>query len=321
VEASRRFPGIPADEIAAVLESLGDVQELAGETAAAVQSFRRARRLLGTDQVGIANLFFKEARVFQRVGKVPQSLGILSRALRLLDGTQEAAAHAVRSRLATRYSWGRLTQRRYGDALRWATMAAREAEDSGDKSALAHAYNGLHNAHHFAGVTPEIPYGRLALLAYEELGDLGGQGHSSTILGIEALDAGRLTEALGFFDRARQTFGRLGDAANEANATYNQADVLLRQFEYADAEVLLHDALSIARAVEDEELIGLVLRETGRAYVGMGRFADAEPYLDDARNTFTSLGMTEELPLLEAAAAASSPGTDPVTVDPAPAMR
>jgi tetratricopeptide (TPR) repeat protein len=200
-------------------------------------------------------------------------------------------------------------------------MAAREAEDSAEKSALAHAYNGLHNAHHFAGVTPEVPYGRLALLAYEELGDLGGQGHSSTILGIEALDAGRFTEALEFFARARQMFGRLGDAANEANATYNHADVLLQQAHYEEAEPLLHDALSIARAVEDDELVALVLRETGRAYVGMGRFADAERYLDDARNRFTSLGLTEELAPLEVAAAACRRGDNRGSVDPAPVMR
>jgi tetratricopeptide (TPR) repeat protein len=263
----------------------------------------------------VANLLFKEARAFQRLGKVPQSLRILSRAMTTLHGPESAESHASRSHLATRYSWGRLTQGRYRDALQWATLAAREAEDSADKSTLAHAYNGLHSAHHYAGEPEDVPYGRLALLAYEELGDLSGQGHSANNLGVEALDRGQLTEALDFFERASSTFGRLGDEANHANATYNQADVLLRQGNYADAEPLLLDALGIARAVEDEELIALVLRETGRVCVGLGRFAEAEHYLVDAREHLTALGLTQELATLEAAMAESQRLKAPVTLD------
>jgi len=169
VESARRFPGIEAREVAAVMESLGDVRELSGMSTAAVEAYRLARRRLATDPIAVANLLFKEARVFQRLGKVPQSLRILSRAMTTLQGTDSAESHASRSHLATRYSWGRLTQGRYADALHWATLAAREAEDSADKSTLAHAYNGLHSAHHYAGEPEDVPYGRLALLAYEEL--------------------------------------------------------------------------------------------------------------------------------------------------------
>jgi tetratricopeptide (TPR) repeat protein len=232
-----------------------------------------------------------------------------------LAGLDSPASHASRSRIATRYSWGRLTQGRHQDALEWATVAAREAEDSADKSTLAHAYNGLHSAHHYAGEPEELPYGRLALLAYEELGDLAGQGHSANNLGVEALDRGQLAEALAFFERASSTFGRLGDEANQANATYNQADVLLRQGNYADAEPLLLDALGIARAVEDEELIALILRETGRVCAGLGRFAEAEHYLADAREHLTALGLTQELAALDAAATDLQRLQTPLTID------
>jgi class 3 adenylate cyclase/tetratricopeptide (TPR) repeat protein len=315
VDSARRFPGIDAREVVAVMEALGDVRELSGMSTAAVEAYRLARRRLTDDPIAVANLLFKEARAFQRLGKVPQSLRILSRAMTTLQGPESAESHASRSHLATRYSWGRLTQGRYRDALQWATLAAREAEDSADKSTLAHAYNGLHSAHHYAGEPEDVPYGRLALLAYEELGDLSGQGHSANNLGVEALDRGQLTEALDFFERASSTFGRLGDEANHANATYNQADVLLRQGNYADAEPLLLDALGIARAVEDEELIALVLRETGRVCVGLGRFAEAEHYLVDAREHLTALGLTQELATLEAAMAESQRLKAPVTLD------
>jgi tetratricopeptide (TPR) repeat protein len=315
VESARRNPSIEAREVAGVMESLGDVRELSGMSIAAVEAFRLARRQVADDPITVANLLFKEARVFQRLGKVSQSLRILSRAMTTLQGPASAESHASRSRLATRYSWGRLTQGRYKEALHWATLAAREAEDSGDKSTLAHAYNGLHSAHHYADEPEDVPYGRLALLAYEELGDLAGQGHSANNLGVEALDGGRLTEALAFFERASSTFGRLGDEANQANATYNQADVLLRQGQFAAAEPLLLDALGIARAVEDEELIALILREVGLVCAGLGRIAEAQQFLADARGRLVALGLSQELATLEAAATELERLQAPATID------
>jgi tetratricopeptide (TPR) repeat protein len=303
VESARRAQSVPPQEVSAAFESLGDARELAGRSAAAIDAFQRARRLSAADPVRAADLWFKEARTQQRLGRISHSLRILSRAMSTLAGLDTPVGHASRSHLATRYAWGRMTQGRYDQAMRWAAVAAREAEDSGDKTTLAHAYNGLHLARHYAGQPEDVPYGRLALMAYEELGDLTGQGHSANNLGVEALDRGRMAEALEFFERAAATFSRLGDEANQANATYNQADVLLQQRRFADAEPLLTAALGIARAVKDEELVALVQRETGRVLVGMGRLDEAEQPLLDARERFTRLGLAQELQAVDAALA------------------
>jgi class 3 adenylate cyclase/tetratricopeptide (TPR) repeat protein len=295
VEAARRNASIPGPEVGVVLEELGDVRDLAGLPTGAVDAFRQARRHLRDDRVALANLSFKEARTAQRLGKVSQSLGTITRALHALGGDTSPEARQVRSMLATRYSWGRLTQGRHADSLRWATLAAREAEDSADKATLAHAYNGLHLAHFHAGGKEDLPYVRLALLAYEELGDLAGMGHSANNLGVRALDEGRWTEAIELFERAGRSFRRLGDEANQANAVYNLADVLVRQGRTDEAEPLLADALRIARAVEDEELVALALREHGRALAAVGRCDEALQQLDGARTRFTALGATAEL--------------------------
>ena len=299
VEAARRSAGeVDAGEVAEVLEALGDVSHLAGRSTGAVEAYRSARRRRAGDPVGVARLLSKEARTQQRLGKVPQSLRLVRRSLASLQGVDGPAAAAIRSDLATRYALGRLRQSRHADALRWATLAAREAEASGDKPTLALAYNSLHAAHYYAGVEADVPYARLALLAYEELGDLAGQAHCANNLGVEALDAGRLAESAGYFARAREIFGRLGDEANEANATYNEADAMLRLGRYAEAEPLLHDALTIARAVGDEELVALVLRETGQVCLRLGRVHEARAHLADARLRFTALGLTQELAAL-----------------------
>jgi class 3 adenylate cyclase/tetratricopeptide (TPR) repeat protein len=302
-ESARRAADVPPHELAEVLERLGDARELAGHSTAAVEAFRHARSHTSGEPVREAELLFKEARIHQRRGKVPQSLRVLTRAMHCLDGRDTPAARSTRSRLASRYAFGRLTQGRTTDAMRWATLAARDAEDSADKATLAHAYNALHLAHLSSGEPEELPYGRLALLAYEELGDLAGQGHSANNLGLDALRAGEWSEAQGLFERAAGAFARVGDEANQANAAYNQADILVRQGRLAEAEPLLQDALRVARAVEDEELVGLSLREHGRVLSGSGRVEEALEELGDARARFTALGLDQELVAVDSAAA------------------
>ena len=295
LESARRAGNVPPSEIAVVFEELGDVRDLAGHSLAAVDAFRQARRFVRDDRPAAAALLLKEARTYQRLGRVSSSLAILTRAMRSLDDETSPSARRTRAMLATRYSWGRLTQGRYADALRWAVLAAREAEESADKATLAQAYNGLHAAHHYAGQPEDLPYARIALLAYEELGDLGGTGHSANNLGVRSLDEGRWTEALELFGRAERSFRRLGDEANQANAVYNLGDVLVRQGRAQEAEPLLADAVRIARAVEDEELVALALREHARALAALGRHDEALVKLEGAGSRFTVLGASAEL--------------------------
>ena len=74
---------------------------------------------------------------------------------------------------------------------------------------------------------------------------------------------------------------------------------MVRLGRYAVAEPLLHDALGIARAVGDEELVALVLRETGQVCLRLGRAQEASTHLADARARFTALGLTQELAALD----------------------
>jgi class 3 adenylate cyclase/tetratricopeptide (TPR) repeat protein len=299
VEAVKWAPGIPPSEVGAVLEQLGDVRDLSGQPSEALDAFRAARRQVGADRVAVAKLSYKQARTHQRMGKIPQSLHVLTRAMHLLDGEDDPDVRVTRSLLATRYASARRTQGRFQEALRWATLAAREAEDAGNKQALAHAYNGLQLVHVTAGRTPELPYGRLALMAYEELGDLSGQGHCLTNLAIEAAHDGSWVEAQDLFQRASRIFHRLGDEANEANAVYNSADVLLRQGKLREAAPLLDEALGMARVVHDEELVALVLRESAQVASDELAFDRADDMLTEAGRTLAALGLEQEVVVVE----------------------
>jgi class 3 adenylate cyclase/tetratricopeptide (TPR) repeat protein len=295
VETARRFDDVPETRLAQVFESLGDARFVMGQPHEAVQAYRQARKHIQGQAVRAAGITLKEARIDQRLGRYPQSLRRLTRGLAALRSDDSIEARAARSRLAARYTMTRFTQGRYAEALSWGAVAARDAEDSADKAALADAYVALHLVYLYSGRTEELPYGRLALQAFEELGQLSGQANCLTNFAVKAVMEGSWTEALSVFGEAADRYRRIGDTANQANVAYNQGDVLIRQGRVAEAEVLLREALRTARAVDDQELVALVLRESGRASARAGRFEEGLARFEEARARFTELGEPQEL--------------------------
>jgi len=97
------------------------------------------------------------------------------------------------------------------------------------------------------------------------------------------------------FTRAAESFRRLGDATNAANADYNRADVLVRQGRSEDALPLLENTLRVARAVGDEELVALVLKELGRARSRAGDVQEGLILLEEARAQLARLREPQEL--------------------------
>jgi class 3 adenylate cyclase/tetratricopeptide (TPR) repeat protein len=303
VESAKRVTGIGPEDVAAVHERLGDVWALAGRSRESIQAYRQARRHLEGEPVATGSLMFKEAVLDQRLGKFTQSLRLLRRGLHLLEGVAGPSASAVRAQLATRYGFARYLQGRIRDAIHWCEMGAREAERAGDPATLAMSYNALHGAFMHSNRVEDAPYGVLAMQAYEKLADLSGQGHCANNLAIGAHQAGRWADAEQMFARAAGIFSRIGDVANECNAIYNRADLLVRQGRFDEAEPLLRDVLRTARAVDDEELVALALREHARACAGLGRVEESRRLFDEARSRFAELALGHELAILDVAVA------------------
>jgi class 3 adenylate cyclase/tetratricopeptide (TPR) repeat protein len=303
VDAARKTGGVPAHELAEVLDSLGDTRFLMGSATEAAAAYSQARRLIADDHSRVAQIMLKEARIEQRQGKFALSLRRLSRGLGLLRDLEGSQAAAARSLLANRYAICRISQGRYRDALRWGEIAVREAQDSTDMVALAQAYLAMQTIHSWSGVPEDLPYGKLALNAYEDLGDLAGQAQSLNNLAVHAVFEGRWTESIAMFHRAADNFQRLGDIVQVGNTNYNEADVLIRQGRLAEVEPLLQDALVAARAGGDEELVALVIREQGKAWSRGGRFEEGLASLADAKERFADLGAPPEIVDADAAVA------------------
>lgn len=301
LDAATNLPGLdPATRSAAYIR-LGESRDMAGQSTAAIAAFRAARQLLVDDPVGEARLMYREARISLRLGKHPQALRMLTRALHVVGDLSGSEADGVRAELAARYGFCRHLQGRSDEAVRWATKGARWAESSGDTTVLAHAYNALHLAHGASTQSEDKPYGRLALTAYEELGDLSGQALCVNNLAIDGYRTGRWTEAAQMFERAASMFQRLGDEANEGNVTYNLGDVLVSWGRFDEALPPLRRALRLARGVDDEELVALAQREGARAHAALGDTERAWGLFEDARAKFVELRLPIETGLLDAA--------------------
>ena len=301
---SGRACGAPAADLASVLEDLGAVRDVAGFTADAVRSYRRARPYRrGDDPVPRALLLLKEAGMHQRLGAFDTSLRILAYARGVLRDVAGPEADAVRSRLASRFAFAKYVQGDSAAAMRWSALGVREARTSGDREALAYAFNTRHAAFLRAGAVEDEPYGELALAMYEQTSDLRMQAHCLNNLAIGAVRDGRWTDSAELFSRAAGLFERIGDTANEANVRYNTADLLIRQRRFADAESLLTGALRAAKAADDRELVALIARESGRVLTGLGRHDEALVQFSLARAGFDELGLTLETILLDGAVA------------------
>lgn len=303
--AERRGPRdlVAPSELGVVLEELGDTWFVVGLPERAAAAYARARRLLAGDPPRVGRVVTKEARVDQRLRRLPQSLGRITRALQMLEGVAGEETSAARSLLQMRYAISRMNQGRVEEALRRGDLSVREAEDSCDRAVLAEAWTNLQAMYLNAAREAPLPYGELALQAYRELGDLSKQAHVINNLAVAAFYRDGWTDADAQFEAAAALYRRIGDVEGEANALFNRADVLVRQGHFERASALLDAALPTARAVSEHELVALVLREQGRLAARSGSTDEGLALLTQARDRFQELGQEEEVLATEAAIA------------------
>jgi class 3 adenylate cyclase/tetratricopeptide (TPR) repeat protein len=294
-QSTQHHGEVPPAELGRVYELLADSRWLVGQPQGAAEAYALARKYLRGDPVRLAGIIEKEARIDQRHRKHSLAMRRISRGLGELDGVPGREAAIARSLLSRRYAHSRFSQGRTDEALHWADRAADEAEEALDKDALAQAYEMLNAIYAGSGRDEPMPYGRLALQAYTELRNLPRQGHCLNNLATQDYQAGRWNESLDNLRRATDIFRRIGDTASEGNASYNQAELLIRQRRYDEAGALLPEVLRIARAVEDEELAGLANRELARALAGSGDLDAGVAMLAEARSIFESLGEDGEV--------------------------
>ncbi len=293
--------GIPAQSRAAVLESLGDVQDRGGLLAESRASYATTRKLLAGDSLATARIMLKEAFVAERRGRYAEAVRVIHRAERVLEGVAGIEAERLRAQLLVWLAAIRVSQ---GVRAR-AIVAAREgivrSEASGDDDARARGLLVLDYAlamsdrnHVWTGTTE-------ALEIYVALGDIGGEAAASNNLGAAAYYDGRWTEAVQWYARARAARVRLGDPVNAAMADANIAEIRADQGRLEEADELLRDAEAVWIAADDSWGVGFSRRIRGVVAARVGRFGDATELLDDARASFDRMGAKADVALTDLA--------------------
>jgi class 3 adenylate cyclase/tetratricopeptide (TPR) repeat protein len=294
-QAARLSSGVSPSECSFYLEALGDAQLLAGRSTEASVAYLEAQRGVRGQPLREAHLALKQTVVEQRRGHYSNALRRASLGLRAVGGASGPEAGAVRAELQVRYAVCRLNQGRYADARRWAERGLVEAEAAHELRAQAQAHSVLHGVAVWSGGPTGEQHGETALRIFEQIGDLSGQAHMLNNLGARRTVEGHWPDALLMFAQAAESFRRVGDATNAANADYNRADVLVRQGRSGEALPLLQNTLRVARAVGDEDLVALVRKEMGRAQSRAGDIRAGLTLLEEARTQLIRLRERQEV--------------------------
>jgi class 3 adenylate cyclase/tetratricopeptide (TPR) repeat protein len=281
--AGRRLRSVSAADLAAVYEQLGDVRYRLGELERADGEFRAARRLVGGDACSAGRLALKQAKLSTRLGRYPQALRRMSRALARLDGVRGRDAAGHRARLYVWYGWTRYWQDRPAEAIEWLRRGEREARTANALDALAQAFQFLDAALTESGQIEQAVYSRRALEIYEDLGDLWQQAVTLNNMGVIAKELSSWAESRELYDRARELWETTGDRERACMAKYNSAEILSDQGRLDEAEALLREVLRVWRASGAETDAAAARQELGRLAARRGDFEAARALLQSAR--------------------------------------
>jgi class 3 adenylate cyclase/tetratricopeptide (TPR) repeat protein len=290
LEAAKEWREAPAEEVARAWEFLGDVRMRVAAYEEAGAAYREARTFWRGEPVQEARLMQQEAIVPHRLGKYSQALRRLTQAMAVLEGIESDAASAQRARLYGWYATVLQYQWRPAEAIEWCLRAIAEAEPCGAEEALAQAYFILDWAYLAVGRRDEAVYSARAVEIYERLGNLDRLAWALNIMGGRSYLAGRWEEAIGFADRARETFVRIGDEMNATVAALNVACIRADQGRMEDAEPHFRRAFELRRSVGNLMKIADGASELGRFEGRIGNFEEAKALLAEARELFNAEG-------------------------------
>jgi class 3 adenylate cyclase/tetratricopeptide (TPR) repeat protein len=295
IDAGRRLPEVSALEIADVYAAMSDALLRAGQIRKAAAANTTARRLSKDVPFVQAHLLFERSRIEERLGRYPQSLGWATKARRMLEDLDHPHAATELAQLTTWYAMLLQAEGRSRAAIDWAERAIGQAESIGDRKALGLAYSVLDWAKLTLGESTGGRFWRQALELAEETGDLERQAHVLNSLGYAAFYEGRWDDAMGYYDRARATFEKIGDLVTAEAVAGNIAEILAERGRYDEADAVLRHSLRVWRASEYRYFLAGCLSDLGRVSARTGRFDEALEMLEEALALFTDVGAEEEV--------------------------
>jgi class 3 adenylate cyclase/tetratricopeptide (TPR) repeat protein len=291
VEAGRRLDDLDVDSRADVAENLGDCLELGGRYERARAVYGQARRLDLADPRRRARLCRKIGWVRDHEGRYTEAQRWFQRGLRELEGQPaNSSIGGLRAELRTAAVSSALRQGRHARSVSMMELAVREAEESGDRAALAHACFVLDQVLSDLGQLDDPANSRRAAAIYEELGDERGKAAAYNEMGIAAYWHGRWEEAVSLWEVAREADRRAGVLVNNAIYLNNIGEIRSDQGRLTEAETLLDEARVLWAGAGWQIGAGWAMSNLGRVASRDRRFDEAAERLANAGELLRSIG-------------------------------
>ncbi|HVL82444.1 MAG TPA: adenylate/guanylate cyclase domain-containing protein [Actinomycetota bacterium] len=282
VELYRRALGsvsaldLEIDDVVQAWFELGESLQWTGRLAEAGEAYRTARRL--TDDPGRSALLYqRQGAVLARLGELRRALSLYSRGLKLLD---TAGSRDGRWRLPMAYASVLRERGRLKEAEERALEGLRDAEATGDRPGMGHAYTMLQMITADRGDEGADDLGRKALAIFESEGLPAFAALVLNNLGTSAHSRGRLSEAAELFERASRSSHSAGNVLAAAVARGNAAAILADQGHHARAREIFTSILPTMRGAGFSYGIQWAMRSLAQCEARSGRFDEADRWFE-----------------------------------------
>ncbi len=242
ITSARRLGDVDADELATVFSDLGRSLELLGEYDRADVAYRHALLAWRSDPARRAQIACRMAHLQSEFLGRPSSAIRQLRAARSGLASDEPDTAGLRALLNVEEADARRRQGRLAEGLDRANRAVREADQAGDKHALARALALQNMLLVQTGRQDEAIHMGRALELYEELGDGVQVANALNNLGNTAFFGLRWNEAADLWAQSAEASTAVGDLATTALAHVNGGDLRVNQGRLEEALALLGPA-------------------------------------------------------------------------------
>ena len=291
---------LPAEEMSAAYEALGDAYAYSGELQRAHEAFTRARRFVSADPLREVHLLHRHARTAMDGGEVVRAVRFLLRGLRTLEGMDPEVCSGRRAALLSELAHARLRQGRLTETTALCREAMDVAERSAEEEALAHACYLMNWALLEDGRPPETMYSERALEIYRRRGNPAREAAVLNNLGIYAYYEGRWDDAVSLYRHGAEASTRAGNITYAAVGDANVGEVRSDQGRMEEARMRLERSLETCRGTGYQIGVADAIAHLGRLEARSGRHEEALARLADALARYRELRLSTEALRVEA---------------------
>ena len=285
------------EEIGPVIASLNGAANSAyyqGNYEEALKFYERNAKIQKTqpDKVGLATSLKGIANVHRSRGDYPAALENYFNSLKLFEEAKAPSGSILGS-----IGLVRALQGDYAQALEYYNKALKEFESNSNKLDMARTLSLIGNAQYTQG-SYESALGsyRRALTLREEMDDKSGQGDVLAGIGSTLVRQKNYSEGLDSYQKALALFNSLRQKASVAEVLTRVSEAFVLQGEYPKALSAAESAVTIAREIDEPDLLWYARLLAGKAHRKLENGAQAYQALNDAVSIVESLRSRPALP-------------------------